>query len=525
MPRVAPIRDAPGSGDTGRAGLVLVAMTLANAMILVDQTAVPIALPDIMNGFRVGSQEVQWVLSCSLLALAGLLVLGGKLGDLLGRRLIFVTGAVLFAGASAVGGLAPSFPVLLVARVVQGVGGALMLPTSVAIVSAAFPPERRGRALGTMGGAAAVAGAVGPTIGGMLTSALSWRAVLLVNAPLAVACVAVALRAVAADRPRIAGARVDVGGAVLICIALVGLSFGFSQTEVAGWGAPDVLVPLAAAVIAAAAFVLHERRVEDPLLDFALLRSHRNYLGATVSQGVGGLAEMGLGVIFPLLLILNLGMDPALAGLALIPTTLPMIVVSPLAGRWYDRSGGRPPLVTGYALLLVSGLVLAWGADGADYARILPGLLLYGFGLALILTVNDPVSLDSVPDADQGQASGVSATAEQGFGALGIAVLYSLFHGAYLSRLHELVDAGPLRELSPERAEALRAGLLEAESTGLKVSHFDPALVDYLFPARAASEHGYAMAFLAVSLAAAVGLAAVTGLVRRPPAAPPINAR
>ena len=130
--------------------MVLVAMTLANAMILVDQTAVPIALPDIMNGFHVGSQKVQWVLSCSLLPLAGLLVLGGKLGDLLGRRRVFLTGAIVFAGASAVGGIAPDFELLLMARVAQGVGGALMLPTSVAIVSAAFPPERRGRALGTI---------------------------------------------------------------------------------------------------------------------------------------------------------------------------------------------------------------------------------------------------------------------------------------------------------------------------------------------------------------------------------------
>jgi MFS family permease len=350
----------------------------------------------------------------------------------------------------------------------------------------------------------------------VLTSALSWRAVLLVNAPLAIACVAVAVRSVAADPPRTGRVRVDVGGAALICLALVGLSFGFSQTQLAGWGSPEVLIPLVVAVIAGIAFVLHEHRVDDPLMDIPLLRSHRNYLGATISQGVGGLAEMGLGVIFPLLLILNLGMDPALAGLALIPTTVPMIVISPLAGRWYDRSGGRPPLVTGYAVLLISGLVLAWGADGADYLRILPGLLLYGIGLALVLTVNDPVSLDSIPDEQQGQASGVSATAEQGFGALGIAVLYALFHGAYVSRLHELVDAGPLQDLTDRQAEALRAGILAAESTGLRPEHFDPSLVAYLFPAEAASEHGYAIAFLAVSVVAAIGLAAVARLVRKP---------
>jgi hypothetical protein len=167
-------------------------------------------------------------------------------------------------------------------------------------------------------------------------------------------------------------------------------------------------------------------------------------------------------------------------------------------------------------VLLVSGLVLAWGAHDADYLRMLPGLLLYGIGLALILTVNDPVTLDTIPEEQHGQASGVSATAEQGFGALGIAVLYALFHGAYVARLHELIDQGPLRDLTLPQYEALRAGILRAEATGLHPSQFDPSLVAYLFPARSAAEHGYAVAFLAVSLVAAVGLASVAWLVRRP---------
>src|SRR5918993_4911590 len=146
---------------TATARLVLVAMTLANSMILVDQTAVPLALPAIMKDFGVQSQAVQWVLNGSLLPLAGLLVFGGRLGDLLGRRRIFLLGLAVFAGASAIGGMAPNFPLLLLARVAQGAGGALMLPGSVALLSAAFPPEKRGSALGTMGGAAAVAGALG----------------------------------------------------------------------------------------------------------------------------------------------------------------------------------------------------------------------------------------------------------------------------------------------------------------------------------------------------------------------------
>jgi EmrB/QacA subfamily drug resistance transporter len=422
--------------DTGSARLVLIAMILANGMILVDQTAVPLALPAIMQGFGVQSQAVQWVLNGSLLPLAGLLVFGGRLGDLLGRRRVFVIGLVVFAGASAVGGLAPSFSLLLVARVAQGIGGALMLPGSVALLIAAFPPEKRGSALGTIGGVAAVAGALGPTIGGVLAT-VSWRAVLLVNVPLAVACVYLTLRSVGRDAPARERQHVDLSGTVLLCVALVGLVYGLSQTQGSDIGSSQVLLPVAVALLAGVLFVARERRAQNPLMSLSMLRTRRNYLGATISQALAGMAEMGLGVIFPLLLILNLEMTPALAGLALAPATLPMIVLAPVVGRWYDRAGGRAPLVLGFGVLAVAGLVLAGGAVIQSYLAILPGLLLYGIGLALVLTVNDPVTLDSIDEADQGQASGVAATAEQGGGAIGIAVLYAVFHAVYVGQLHQ----------------------------------------------------------------------------------------
>ena len=215
-----------------RRNVVLLAMTVANGMTLVDQTAVPLALPNIMHDFGVGSESAQWVLSASLLPLAGLLVLGGRLGDLLGRRRIFLIGCLAFAGASALGGAAPAFAVLLACRVVQGMGGALMLPNTVAIVSATFSPEERGRALGTMGGLAAVAGALGPTIGGALTGAFSWRAVLLVNVPLAAFAVYAAVRSVPPDPARDETSHVDVRGALLLTIAIVGLVFGLTQSQV-----------------------------------------------------------------------------------------------------------------------------------------------------------------------------------------------------------------------------------------------------------------------------------------------------
>src|SRR6202012_4165787 len=235
---------------------------------------------------------------------------------------------------------------------------------------------------------------------------------------------------VTAERPH-----VDLKGTTLLTVALVGLVFGLSQSQAWGWGSPGVLGPLVISVAATVVFLRIERDSPNPLMDLRLLRRHRNYLGAVASQFIAGTAEMGLALLFPLLLILNLGMSPALAGLALIPTTLPMVFGAPLAGRWDDRSGGRPPLLAGVATPLGSPLLLAWTVPDPASLPLLPGLLLYGTGLALILTVNDPVSLDTVPESDHGQASGVAATAEQFGGAVGIAGLYLIFHAVYLGRL------------------------------------------------------------------------------------------
>jgi len=514
---------APDEGValTGRATasslrLVLISMTLANAMILVDQTAVPLILPSVMNTFHIGSGLAQWVLNASLLPLAGLLVLGGRLGDLLGRRRIFLLGAALFGGASAVAGLAPEFWILLLARVVQGCGGALMLPATVAIISSAYPAEGRGRALGAMGGTAAIAGALGPTIGGTLTSLLSWRAVLLINLPLLLLVVWFTLRAVPADKKVDGKVRVDFTGALLLCVTLIGVVFGLSQTAVWDIGSPGVWLPVVVGAVAGVLFVLRERRAHNPLMSFALLGRHRNYLGATISQGLAGMAEMGLGLIFPLLLILNLKMDPGLAGLALIPTTLPMVLLAPLTGRWYDRSGGRAPMTWGFLILALSGVLLAVTVPMQSYLWLLPGLLAYGSGLAIVLSVNDPVSVDSIPEADEGQASGVSATAEQGGGALGIAVLYAVFHQTFLARLFPDMDAAPGPDLDLDTLGRLKDILIGDEQTGLKESDFGAYVQSYLIPAREASTVGYAVTFLVVSGLALVGAAAAWWLVRKP---------
>lgn len=496
--------------------VVLVAMTVANGMVLVDQTAVPLILPSIIQEFGIGAQAAQWVLNASLLMLAGFLVFGGRLGDAIGLRRVFVIGSILFAGASACAGLSPTFGVLLVFRVVQGFGGALMLPTSVAIVSHTYSGPERGSALGTMGGAAAVAGALGPVIGGGLTSLLGWRSVLLINVPLAVLAVVAALFSVSRDSPGRGSRHIDFAGTALLSTGLACLVFGLSQSEVWGFSSPGVLIPLLLSAVAIPAFVLVELHAAFPLLDFHLLVRHHNYLGATIGQGIAGMAEMGLGLLLPLLLILNLGMSPGLAGLALLPATLPMIVVAPLAGRWYDRAGGRQPLAIGFVVLALSGGLLAAGVHIRSYWPIFPGMLVYGIGLALVLTVNDPVTLDTLDERSEGQASGVSATAEQFGGALGIAVLYLIFHSVYVHVLNALVDSGPLPSLSPQLGGHLKDAIISAEQTGLNPSQFPKALRIYLPDAYVGSVWGMAAAFLTVTALALVGVAAVLLLVRKP---------
>jgi MFS family permease len=209
-------------------------------------------------------------------------------------------------------------------------------------------------------------------------------------------------------------------------------------------------------------------------------------------------------------------MDPGLAGLALIPTTLPMVLLAPLTGRWYDRSGGRAPMTWGFLVLALSGVLLAATVSMDSYLWLLPGLLAYGTGLAIVLTVNDPVTVDSIPEADQGQASGVSATAEQGGGALGIAVLYAVFHQVYLVKFYAAQDAAPGPDLDPDTIGKLKDILIGEEQTGLKVSDFGEYVQTYLIPAREASNLGYAVTFLVVTGLALIGAAASWWLVRRP---------
>lgn len=415
--------------------LTLVAMTLASSMILIDQTAVPLAIPSLILGLGGKISEAPWIMTANIIPLAALMVLGGRLGDLFGLRRVFIIGAVLFISSSALVGFAQDAVWAIAARAAQGTGAALMMPNALAIVSTVYAGPERGRALGLLAGASAFFAACGPILGGVLTS-FDWRFVFLVNIPLAIITLLLTLRSVPPLPPDPEVSRkIDFAGAITFGIAMGLGVFGLNQAAGEGdWGQPEVLIALGLTVLTAIAFVIIERRSSNPLIEFRLFR-HRNFLAANLSQILAGMVELGMGFLLPAYLLLVIGVDPLIAGLMLIPSTLPIILAGPLAGRAFDRMGGRGPLVFGFLVLAASGAALGLAAPQESFPALIPGLILQGIGLGVVLTVNDPTGLGAVSEREQGQGAGVINTTEQMGGALGIAVLSSVLLSIYIHKI------------------------------------------------------------------------------------------
>jgi EmrB/QacA subfamily drug resistance transporter len=493
--------------------VTLAAMTLASSMILVDQTAVPLASPDAIEGLGGSVSQGQWLMTANILPLAALMVFGGRLGDLFGMRRVFVSGAVLFAVATAAVGSAQDIEWAIAARAVQGAGAALMMPTALAIVSAVYPAERKGAALGILAGASAFFAALGPVLGGLLTS-IDWRLVFLVNVPLAAIAVGLTLRATPRLAPDPDAPRdLDLPGVVVFALSVGSLVFGLSQGATEGWGDPVTVVPLAVGVVLLPVFVAVERRAANPMIQFRLFR-HQNFLAANISQVLAGMVELGLGFLTPFFLLLVVGISPAAAGIALIPATIPIILAGPLAGRAFDRFGGRWPLVAGFLVLAASGAVLAVSVTAESAVALIPGLLLQGIGLGIVLTVNDPTGLTAVPGDDSGEAAGMINTSEQMGGALGIAILTAVELGVNFHEIYAKLAARGIHP-TPEQNERFREFILQAEQTGLKHAHESPLIRAGIDSVVAAHVDAFQVTFAASAAIALLGAIVTAILVRR----------
>jgi EmrB/QacA subfamily drug resistance transporter len=493
--------------------ITLAAMTLSSSMILVDQTAVPLAAPHAISGLHAEISQSQWLMTANILPLAALMVFGGRLGDLFGMRRVFLFGAVVFALATTAMGASQDIAWAIVARAIQGAGAALMMPTALAIVSAVYPDEEKGAALGILAGASAFFAALGPVLGGALT-AIDWRLVFFINVPLALIAILLTLRSTPQLEPDPDASRdLDLPGVVTFALMVGTLVFGLSLGPTEGWSDPTTLVPIVVGVLLIPVFLLIERRAKKPMVNFALFR-HENFLASNLSQVLAGMIELGLGFLTPFFLLLVVGVSPAAAGVALIPATIPVILAGPLAGKAFDRFGGRWPLVGGFLVLAASGVVLAVSVSSESAVALIPGLLLQGLGLGIVLTVNDPTGLTAVPEKDAGEGAGMINTSEQMGGALGIAGLSAVELGVNFHAIEsQLSDKG--FHPTPRQVEEARDVIVEAEQKGFNHLPHTP-VVDTIKPVVVSAHvHAFEVTFYASAGIAVAGAIVSFILVRK----------
>jgi EmrB/QacA subfamily drug resistance transporter len=397
-------------------------------MIILDISIVGIALPSIQRGLGFSQAGLAWVVNAYVIAFGGLLLLSGRLGDLIGRRRIFVTGLVAFTAASLLCGVAVSQEMLVAARFVQGIGGAMAAAVVLGISMTIFPePREQAKALGIVGFVAAAGGTVGGVAGGLLIDAASWHWIFFVNVPVGIAAAALAVRLIPADRALGLGAGTDAAGAVLATAGLMLLVYTIVKVPDYGWGSARTLGLGAAAVVLLAAFVVRQATAREPLLPLRIFRS-RNLPGANLCQVLMVAPMFGFSFLSVLYLQRVLGYDPAATGLAGLPMAALLAAVSlGLSARLVTRLGLRPTLLIGLALI-AAGLALfaRVPVHGHYVADVLPAMLLMGGGAGLAMPALMGFAMSGATTGDAGLVSGLFATGAQVGGALGLAVLAAL---------------------------------------------------------------------------------------------------
>ncbi len=441
---------------------VLAATIIGSAMAFIDGTVVNVALPQIQDRLGATAVDAQWIVESYALFLAALILVGGSLGDHYGRRRIYFLGIVLFAVASIGCGLAVTPEQLIVARAVQGVGGAMLVPGSLAIISASFDEARRGRAIGTWSGFSGITAALGPVLGGYLVENVSWRAAFLINVPLAVVVLMIVARHVPESRDPDAR-RLDIPGAVLATAGLGGLVFGLIESQSNGFGDPLVLLSLAVGVAALAGFVAVEGRSREPMMPLSLFRT-RNFTGANL---LTLLLYAGLGgslYFLPFNLIQVHGYSATAAGSAFLPFIVITFLMSRWAGGLVARYGAKLPLVIGPTIAAGGFLLFALpGTDGSYWTTFFPAICVQGLGMSLVIAPLTTTAMNSVTGRHSGLASGVNNAVSRTASLLAIPVLGIFVFVAFSASLDARVASLDLPPAAVQQLEAGKADLGGAE--------------------------------------------------------------
>ena len=462
------------------------AMCFALFMIMLDNTVVNVALPSIQRDLHASLQALEWTMNAYTLTFAVLLVTGGRLGDIFGRRKLFLFGVAVFGASSLAIGLAPNDAVLVAFRAVQGIGAAFMMPATLSIITQTFPPEQRGTAIGAWAGVSALALAIGPVVGGFLTEEVSWRAIFFINPPIAVGAVAVTLFAARESRDETAGRGVDFAGIATLTAGLTALVLALVQSNSWHWGSPRIMGLFVVAVLALAAFVIIEKRVRVPMLDFSFFRS-RTSAGANM---VGFLVTFAMFAQFFFLTLYMqnvLHYSPLQTGVRFLPATLIIMVIGPLAGRLTDRVGPRPLMALGLAIIGAALLIQSQLTIHTGYGLLLPGFILMGLGIGLVMSPMSTAAMNAVDRTKSGAASGVVSMSRMVGGTVGLAVMGALVTTIGRSKLGQSLPqlpaaareklasalgsgAAPNGHASPHVVHALHHAFVSALAAGLKVS-------------------------------------------------------
>src|SRR5580693_9230086 len=447
-------------GSTGRQDSrrwwALAAVSLAAFMTYLDNNIVNVAIPTIQRNLHLSTSGLEWVVSSYLLTLAGLLLVGGRLADVYGRRLLFLAGLAVFTVSSLAAGLSGSAGVLIASRAVQGVGAALLMPATLAIIMAAFTDIReRTMAIGIWAAAGALALAGGPALGGVISHHFRWGWIFLINVPLGVLTFAVTLRDVRESRESAAVRRLDLPGLVTSAVSLFALTYALIEGNVRGWTSPVILGAFALAAVAVAAFLAIESRSASPMVDLTMFRS-REFSGGTGTMMIWAFGILGIYFFTSLYLQQTLGFSPVKAGLAFVPMALCVAVFATIAPAVQARAGAHRTVAFGMLLMVVGLVLFARLGLNVSYAALLPGFMLFGAGAGLMNVPLTNAVMQATPMARAGIASALLNASREVAGLLGITVIGAI--------------------LNTRRAAALRSGadpvhaFLDGYHTGLLVT-------------------------------------------------------
>jgi EmrB/QacA subfamily drug resistance transporter len=497
--------------DGNRRWWTLGSMCFALFMIMLDNTVVNVALPSIQRDLHASLSSLEWTMNAYTLTFAVLLVTGGRLGDIFGRRRMFLFGVVVFGLSSLLIGFSTSDTMLVAFRAVQGIGAAFMMPATLSIITQTFPAEERGMAIGTWAGVSALALAIGPVVGGFLTEDVSWRAIFFINPPIAVAAVAVTLFATRESRDETVGRSVDIPGIAALTIGLTAIVLALVQANSWHWGSPRIIGLFAVGIIALASFVAIELRVRAPMLDFAFFRS-RTSAGANVVAFLVTFAMFSQFFFMTLYMQNVLHYSPLQTGIRFLPSTLIIIVMGPLAGRLTDRIGSRPLIAAGLALVAAALGIQSTLTVHSGYGLLLPGFILMGLGMGLVMSPMSTAAMNAVDRTKAGAASGVLSMSRMVGGSVGLAIM-----GALVAA----IGRADLNTSLPHVPAAVRSQIASALGSGAApTGHTSSTIV-------AATNHAFVSALgtglLVGAVVAAIGAALSLWLIRPSEAAAPVT--